>query len=257
MSNDLTSLILVMLLAAGSQVSGKFDPQPAKAPAERVAIEVTDYPPFPANLKNEGYSHGRVRYLVSLNDEGRLLDALVVEATHVDFALAVDRLIGKWKFTPPRVEGEPVPVVFPLNIYFRSGQSVRTIIPGVDPPERLFRPQGSERYRAYEMTELDRVPGILRKIPPTLPSSLAGHSFQNLEVKFSFYIDPFGNVRIPILESVNQDVDELLLTNLQEALRLWKFEAPLVNDRPVLAKAVQPFHFDGRVPGIESFELDE
>jgi len=247
-------LIIGFLLAFGLSFSGATVTEEGKALAEEISIEVTKYPPFPHSLKEAGYSEGLVRYLISLDEEGKLEDALVVEATHVGFGLAVDPYIDKWKFEPPRVDGEPVPVVFPLNIYFRSGQTVRTVKPGLDQPMKIFRP---ERYRAYELHELDRVPRPIHKIPPSLPISMAGHFFQDLEISYSFYIDQLGNVRIPILESVNQKVDELLLVQLQETLKRWKFESPLVNNRPVLAKAVQPFHLDGQLMGIESYELYE
>jgi len=254
MNMDRFHLILGIFLACGFPGSGATVTEEGKALAEKISVEVTKYPPFPHSLKEAGYSEGLVRYLISLDEEGKLEDALVVEATHVGFGLAVDPYIDKWKFEPPRVDGEPVPVVFPLNIYFRSGQTVRTVKPGLDQPMRFFRP---ERYRAYELHELDRVPRPIHKIPPSIPSSLAGRSFEDLEVKFTFYIDQLGNVRIPILESVNQKVDELLLVQLQETLKRWKFESPLVNNRPVLAKAVQPFHLDGQLMGIESYELYE
>lgn len=225
---------------------------------ETISIKVTEYPVFPLSMQKAGFSEGTVRYLISLDETGELEDALAVEATHVDFAYAVDRLIERWEFEPHRVNGEAVPVIFPLEIHFRGGSGVVSLVSGVDLPTRLARLMHAPGYyRAYELRELDRTPRPIRRVQPRFPSSLSGQSFEKLEIKFSIYIDHHGNVRMPVVKSTNQEVEPAILYYIQETLKEWKFEPPLVRDRLVLARVVQPVHFDGVIPGIESFELDE
>ena len=77
-------------------------------------IQVVRQPLFPENLRNAGYSRGRVDMLLELHHDGELRDWLVTEANHKDFAEAVDTAIDEWEFAPPKKDGKPISLVVPI-----------------------------------------------------------------------------------------------------------------------------------------------
>ncbi|MBD5779300.1 energy transducer TonB [Pelagicoccus sp. NFK12] len=216
-------------------------------------ITQTKDPIFPNSLKLRGFMEGNATFAIFINQFGELEDFLLVEASHIDFAKAAEKAIPDWRFSVPRVDGEVAAIASKIRINFERGNGVVYETIGYEPllPGSQLIKRDSESYRVYTLDELDSIP---------IPSYIAKPSFHDemleernvVNAVFQFYIDTEGNVRIPTLREADDLVDERLLLIAQEALLQWKFEPPMRDNRPVVARAAQPFRFkkkDSRLPG--------
>lgn len=62
---------------------------------------------FPRRLKRKAVS-GRVVLLIKLDEQGRVIESTVESSNLPDFERIVASQVGKWRFSPPTRQGEPV-----------------------------------------------------------------------------------------------------------------------------------------------------
>jgi len=184
--------------------------------------------------------NGRVRVAVQSDSEGNPVDWLILAYSHRDLATSTSEVIRKWHFAPVKIDGLPVSAQTEFDIEFR-GPDVVSISPVMDQLEFIFRNMGMERleYRPATLTEIDRIPLLLNVVHPRYSTAARDQGVRGT-VEIQFYIDEQGTVRLPAIKNADRfDLAESAL----EAVRLWKFEPPTRNGRPVLISAVQLFDF--------------
>ncbi|MDX2110548.1 MAG: energy transducer TonB [Verrucomicrobiota bacterium] len=203
-------------------------------------VEKTTMPSFPRDLLSRGVDAGKAKVLIQVDAEGKLVDALCIEALYPEIGEVLVRAIKQWKFTPPTRNGKPVPFMKELELDLTTGWNIKTVTamdfvfsdrsPGTKEP----------RYRAYSLKELDRIPKPLAMAQPSYPQDLRDAGIAG-KVLVNFYIDETGAVRLPeIKQSATPELDFIALDTITQ----WKFEPPIRGGKPALVKAVQSFVFD-------------
>ncbi|MDQ8204539.1 hypothetical protein [Pelagicoccus sp. SDUM812003] len=209
------------------------------------AIENRPDPIFPPALKQRGVFKGKAVFAVFVNQFGELADYLLIEASHLEFASSVERVIDRWKFSVPYADGEPAPVASRLVINFRLDGVVYETT-----GFHLVLPFGNDiltddEYRIYGVWELDKVPEPIEIAKPEFHVDLLEEREQ-VNAIFDFFIDTEGRVRIPTLREADDKVDERLLVIAQDALIKWRFNTPTVDGKPVVSRVAQPFRFKNK-----------
>src|SRR5438045_3435773 len=87
--------------------SGASGAQPKVVPPRVIDEPVWSYP---LAAERAAVRHGEARALVSISEEGELVDFLVIGCTHHAFAEAVVEALPKFRFAPAKVRGEPTAV---------------------------------------------------------------------------------------------------------------------------------------------------
>ncbi len=200
-------------------------------------------PAFPARLKDFGYPEGDVTFAVVVDQNGKLQDSFLIEASHLEFAEEVSKVLPLWSFTPPIIDGEPSSIASKIKVIFERGRGFLYESGGSNSlGNRIGKRSGSESYQIYPLKELDSIPIPRKIVEPSFHSQLL-EGKEVVTAVFEFYIDEAGRVRIPTLRESAEEIDETLLVLAQEALLQWEFEPPLKNGKPVATLAAQPFRF--------------
>lgn len=211
-----------------------------------LTIDVTHRPMFPISLQQQGYSEGKVTIAFEVDNYGELRDWLVLEATHPAFAEAIERVIDRWKFSPPKINGESRSIVSRLKIYYHSTGNVLSFDLGTSlSTVRLNEITGwqSERLGLARIKDLDSPPKILASRNPSVPAQ-AIERYKGSSAVFTFYVDETGSVRIPALQRVDGDIEPAMLLAAQDALTQWTFDPPKVRSKPATIKLSQTFVFN-------------
>ncbi len=198
-------------------------------------------PIFPPALKFDGITNGHVELIIDINEDGTVADWIPLRSTHRLLTESVGRSLQNWRFNPAKVDGEPVPVAQKILFNFDHSGTVLISGTGLDLHMRWIREMGIQDDRlAFELPDLDQLPEPTDIVRPLIPEALAKQNKEGI-VMVSFYIDTQGNVRIPV--AIEWDPDIMYARSAIHAITQWKFKPPTRKGRPVVVKAIQPFHF--------------
>jgi len=225
------TILAIVALCAAVQLPAAFEP---------VGVVVTLEPQLSARLRMEGLNDARITFAVDVDAEGKLLDWIVVEASHADLIKPCSEAIQRWRYTPAHYDGARVPAraQFTLNISQSGAVISRTTLDTLsDFVERLAgRPLD---YRICRADELDRPLAALTKVSPAY-----GRDAEQLgvggRVNVYFFVDEQGRVRLP---AVPAETHPYLSGIAVKAMREWTFPPPTRAGRPVTVSAVQVFEF--------------
>lgn len=239
--NSLARVLTTLALALTA--SSVFGQAPATSPRiESLRVARVDSPVFPRTLLQEGVRDGNVRLAISVDESGKIEDALAIAYTDVEFARVTLASLKNWVFEPARVDGRPTASATEIEVNFEVEGTVVVSMTTMDSIALRFASlyrNNPEAYRPRALSELDRIPTPISTPSPVVPESLRS-SASSSEVTVSFYIDEQGAVRLPSVD-VSQDTE--LAASAISALRNWKFEPPTRHNRPVLVRALQQFKF--------------
>lgn len=198
-------------------------------------------PIFPHRMDELGLTEGEVRIVISVDQEGKMSEYLVIGYTHpalVEPALAA---IKRWEFEKPLFHGQPVSVQREMKFLFQNRGSVVSMDLGTFLDiylGRLFPDRFV--YRPRTLKELDRIPTPLVATAPVMGTNSSIAKGQTGIAVVEFFIDETGTVRMP---SLVQSDDAMLGAVCAAAVNTWKFEPPTAQGRPVLVRAQQTFRF--------------
>lgn len=194
---------------------------------------------FPFRALSEGIVHGEAVLMLDVDRTGQLVDVLVTAYTRREFADSALEAVRQWKFTPARINNEPVGATITLNAQFEVNGVLAYVKP-VGVSESATDLDESYAYRPYPLNALDRVPAAVVQPGPIYPKDwIAGGRKGTVTVEF--FIDEKGRVRFP---RVLSQADEYLGAAALDAVRQWRFAPPLRKGRAVLARVTQVFHFE-------------
>ncbi len=183
---------------------------------------------------------GFAKVVVEVDEAGKLVDYLVVEASHDYFAEGAVEIVRNATYRPAQVDGAAVPLRAEVPIEFKSdGIVVNSDFQAI---VDLYLQGGHARDRSFRLAslrELDSIPVPIQVDPPRFPAELARQGIVG-DAVVDFYIDEHGKVRMPAI--VRDDFDELGTLALN-AVREWRFEPPLRNGHPVTVRVQQEFRF--------------
>ncbi len=209
---------------------------PADAPWK---IHQTVRATYPARLVQGGITHGSARVRVSIADDGRLLDALLIACSQREFGDEALRVIKLWSYDAEREHGAAVGIVGDVEFRFEMSGAVaveRRLSPTPEPDDAA---DATLAYRAESLKRLDRIPVPTHVVPPVFPPDWSEHGVTGKAV-VEFYIDETGHVRMPVVKSA--DYPQLAASAIA-AVSQWQFDPPLRSGQPVLVRAGQTFNF--------------
>ena len=226
-------LLTILVLVAATQAtaaleSAKLDPNSVM-------------PQFPLPMQVAGITRGTLVVATSIGVEGKITDTLVLGYTHESLVRPTIEVMKEWKFTPARLDGEPVPVQIVLTFEFTlEGAVITTNVINHFFFDHFARMgDGAFVYRVYSSSEIDRVPALINAVKPKYAVEAEKQGIRG-KVQVDFYIDENGNVRMP---AINAAAHPYLTDQAVAAVREWKFTPPTHSGQPVLVAASQEFDF--------------
>jgi TonB family protein len=221
-------------------VAGRLSAQLQQLPGDNagIAIEQVGVLAYPPGMTYEAIYAGEVRVAISVDEEGRLTDHLVIGYTHEEFAKSAVLALKRWKYQPALVRGQPRASRTEVLFEFRDQGVIVQALPGAM-DRRMMTVTFGERYvyAPCRLSELDETPEPVQVVKPAIKSDARTH-----HVTVEFYIDEGGRVRMPAVD--RGSADDYFAAAAVVAVEQWRFKPPLRKGRPVLVRASQEFTFD-------------
>lgn len=224
--------IVVLLLGALSAPAvsspGALRPEPIESPA----------PSFPGELVNADVNEGEALVVVSIGDDGTVLETWTARATHPAFRDAAEKALLSWRYPESIATGAPWPRSDLVRFRFeRSGQIVsRTHAEAAASafPNRRNTPFGQEigRIPILRAADLRRISGVTPKSAGTTPGGV---------VVVEFILNETGAVLVPFALAFE---DSEQAKTCVAAVRKWQFEPPKAG----LGRVRWTFRFPGVKP---------
>ncbi len=194
---------------------------------------------YPVRMLERGITHGEARVRVSVDADGRLLDALITACTQSEFGEEALRAVQQWRYEGELVDGKIFGVVGDITFEFLVNGTVAISkrLPTAADEQRA--PAEAMAYQAEPLKHLDHIPTPTNVVAPVYPEDWSDRGV-NGAVTVEFYIDETGRVRIPVVTGAPY---RLLASSAIAAVAQWKFEPPTRAGRPVLVRAEQTFAF--------------
>jgi len=193
---------------------------------------------FPNGVLLQGIHSGKVRIVVSVDAEGRLVDHLVVAYTNAAFVKPVVEALKTWTYEPAKVHGRARASRVDLSFVFKSDLVVTVMNSDVSFLREIFGDQNE--FQPSLLRDLDHIPTPVHVVTPPIPDEVLTPGEERV-VTVEFYIDQEGKVRVPAVS--REDADDRLAAAAVAAVEQWRFEPPLRRKQPVLVLAQQDFRF--------------
>jgi TonB family protein len=202
-------------------------------------IEFLGYeaPSFPSRLRATSIGSGYGIVVVTIDEDGRVDDAVVVEASHSAFAEAILEVVPAWVFDAASAETVPRREV--LHYFFRLS-GVATSLTHRDGAKAAFESLERHRPAVRTVSPLDVEPhGIGVAQAGSVPAE-AAPAIVSGTAEVSFVIDQTGNVRVPV---VTASTDPALGAAALATVEQWRFVPPTFEGSPVLIEVVRSLTF--------------
>jgi TonB family protein len=196
---------------------------------------------FPPGLLLVPITSGEVVVMISVDETGRLADALPIRYTHEALADEAMRILPLWRYEPAKLDGQPVPIRTELHLSFQAAGTVvsmdgnatlRSLMSFADKPNYVRK--------VYGAGELDRLPTPTRTVSPAHPGNLKEGTTGEQTAVIDFIIDETGTPRMPML--VSAPAPEFG-NQAATALSQWQFSPPTRQGRPTAVRVQQAFIF--------------
>lgn len=243
----LPGLLLVLLLPTFAAARADDPPAGDRPIAVRSSLDV----PVPDQLRVLLLDRPVVRFLVTVNETGRLVDYLAVEATHHELLEKAEQVLGGAQFDPATTRGRAVAATADVYVTFfdpeqRAVQSGMVAQPfgssASDAVARRTYEGAKERYVFRQSTpaELD-APLAMSEGKLIVLADDDGHTASG-QCVVDYFVDHRGQVRMPrIVSSDNETVARSALLTLSQL----RFVPPTRAGRPTCVQVRQPFIYEG------------
>ena len=174
---------------------------------------------------------------VLVDEQGRVDDWLPLRTNDRVLVAAIRNVIDSWIFQPTMYNGEPSWSYTEFRIDFKkTGGVVNMSIP--EAIMGFFHTWIDDFQLVVPFKELDSIPKPIKMETPSLDRDMFRNNLGKT-VKFEFFIDEDGNVRMPIVKE--STAENMAAAVILESLLKWKFEPPTRNGVRVSTKAIIPF----------------
>ncbi len=208
--------------------------------ATKQLMHVTKFvlPEYPLALRSHGVPEGEVLMAINYDANGRVIDALALEATRPEFAESAIEAVNEWRFEP-LTEGRQARAPLVRFIFKSTGVFLSS---GAERKTQNRHIQGVPSVMGYQtitFEELDNVPKPLNKPMPALPESLRAHP-SDAQARVAFFVDEKGHVRVPwVTAASTPEFGDLAIQSVTQ----WRYEPPRRNGQPVVAYETLNFKF--------------
>jgi len=240
-------------LLIGLGVAGLFAPLQAQNPAgdQPVAVKTSLDVRMPEKLRVLMLEQPAVRFLVTVDEEGRLVDHLALEATHHELLARAEQAVRGARFSPAKAGGQAVQATAEVRVTFFDPEQ-RALQDGLvsqpfgasstDAATRRIYANAKDRYvfRQSEQAELDAPLAMISGTRVVLADDEGRTAHGRCVV--DYFVDHRGQPRIPrIVSSDNDTVARSALLTLQRL----QFAPPTRGGMPTCVKVRQPFVYEG------------
>lgn len=196
---------------------------------------------FPPSLLLIPVTSGDVVVMITVDETGRLTDALPLRYTHEALATEAMRILPLWHYQPATLDGQPVPVRTEVQLSFQAAGTVVSMDGNATLQSLMsFANQPNYVRKVLGAGELDRVPTPVHTVSPVHPGNLSEGTTREQTAVIDFIIDERGTPRMPML--VSAPAPEFG-NRAATALTQWKFSPPTRNGRPTAVRVQQAFVF--------------
>jgi TonB family protein len=221
------------VVTGGILLLASFSPAFA-ARSDSLEIRQTVEPRFPSVLVTQNITSGEAWVMITVGEDGKLTDALPTRYTHHAFADEALRVLNRWQYTAPRVNGHAIPVRAEVYFSFEAtGTVVSLDFNGTVQSLTSFARKPVYVQKLCPPMDLDQPPTAVHTVSPPLPAKSEGAG-----TLIDFIIDESGRARMPVLvSSPHTDFAE----NAANALSQWQFTPPTRRGEPVAVRVRQEF----------------
>ena len=208
-------------------------------------IVQTDAAIFPSAAREIGLTEGEAHVMISVDQTGRLTDALLSAYSHPAFGEAALSIVKRWHYEPAYVHGQPNGAIVNLDFQYEShGVVVVNLDIGTYVEQMHYRLNpGSYAFRASTLRELDRIPTPTKVVRPVNAIAPSHTQTDIVTVTILFFIDETGHVRMPSVDRETALNNNQLAAAALNAVAQWEFEPPMSRGRPTLVEIRQDFNF--------------
>lgn len=236
MRNPLRSVLGLAALLSGGALSFGADLglQPPRVIEQPVWV-------FPPEVARESVYEGEARVLVSISEEGELLDFILLGFTHPAFGREVAEALPRCRFAPGRVRGEPATTRTPITVHFAQQGTVVSMTGGESLANYVARLTTRPTYIGTVCAgqKLDRPLQAATVVSPQYPGELRERA-ESGTVTVDFYVDAEGRVRMPATSATSHPS---FARTAIGAVEQWRFEPPTSGGEPVIVHVQQEFRF--------------
>jgi outer membrane biosynthesis protein TonB len=227
-----------VLIAGAALLAGCIAPAvQAGAPEVLTApvLRSAPLPVFPLEARHGGHSDGHAVAAVTVDADGRVMDAVALEASHPAFATAVETGLREWLFEPLDAATRPRREL--VQFEFRSDGTITQLSHADSMAQQLAAAPRENQLRTVLASALPQAPVAAAAPPPRLLRSVAQRIGEQ-PLAVSFVIDTHGRVRVPVVPA---DADPQVAAALLEALHAWRFAPQRVDGELVLVQVQRVF----------------
>jgi TonB family protein len=221
------------LLGAVAATASESKQQRATLPAMRHY----EAPVFPVRLRMTPVTQGYATVAYTVGSDGRIIDALTLEATHPAFGDAVLEAMSSWILEPAPSASLPRREI----TEFVFERKAVTTLSHVDSAKAAFSPtlDDAEQVTTVAWDRIDNKPQRIATATPVYPSSAKATGIA-AKVAVSFVIDKTGAVRVPSAASTSNSEFADAAVN---AVKQWKFTPAQHQGRAAQVEVVRNFTF--------------
>jgi TonB family protein len=185
------------------------------------ALITFEAPAFPVELKNTSVLDGYATLALSIQPDGAIDDAVVLESSHVGFADAMLEVVPQWRFLATT---ERLPKREVLRFEFKQQGVITTL---------SHRESSKAAFPNPMMPIRTMMADQLRK-PPQRIGQLQSMGIKNSgKVSVSYIIDTKGKVRVPVVLSASSpELGDAAIAMVKQ----WQFAPVTMNGSPVLVE---------------------
>lgn len=201
-------------------------------------VQSSDLPDLPQSISGKKDKFIFVTLGLAVDSTGRLLDTLVLEATHAALIDPILKTIPKWTFLPLKKDGVDSGWVRLVSIrYYTSSRTSAVSLEtpfGSPPPDLPPTP-----VRFFNLADLNEPPVCQTPLNPEYPSALTENGAFG-KARVTFFIDEFGKPRLPaLIKASYPEMGDAAI----EAITRSNWEPGKVNGQPVTTKMTWDFNF--------------
>lgn len=200
---------------------------------------------LPTALRHLNQENHHADIVARVGTDGRVIDAICVEATHPGLIGRGLQTLKAATFQPGQEDGESFIADVQVRVHFRDPSlqvSESVYQSGVDHLGNVLSSDSPEDW-AYSLTaarELDAPLRIVSQSETFIPTNESGDPAYG-SVRVEFYVDHEGIPRLPkVLKADNPMVADAALRTLQQT----RFNEPAEGGRPTVVKVTMPFKYD-------------
>jgi outer membrane biosynthesis protein TonB len=204
---------------------------------------------IPANLQSLAIEYPYVKFQVTVNEKGTVVDYLALEAPHFGLLAKAEELVQKAKFLPAFAKGKAVGASAEIYVSFydpvqRAYFAGSGVLPygssTIDASERRFYEISRDHfvYRCAKPVELDH-PVELREGKIMVMTDPAGRPAAG-QCVIEYYIDSHGDVRTPRIVKTDNDVVAMSALLTVQHLR---YAPPTQHGAPTYVRVCLPMSF--------------